>query len=396
VTCRATFLPVSGYPAKARKSPGCATRAAWTGRLRADRGTGLYAPLTATIATQIGPVRIRDAVRGTGRVHAGVRIAPLTLPGAHGDGKHMSEIAASRAPDRKRFAATLIGFSAVLMWALLALFTAASGAVPPFQLSAMCFAVGAVIGFAATAGKRSRDRERKAVPWQAYALGIGGLFGYHFLYFTALRHAPAVEASLICYLWPMLIVTGSALMPGERLGWHHLVGVACGFAGTALIVTGGEGFSLKAEYAYGYGVAIAAAFTWSAYSLLSRRFSAVPTAIVAWYCLATAILSLLAHLTLETTVWPQTAAEWAAVAALGALPVGAAFYVWDHGVKHGDIQVLGASSYAAPLISTIILILAGQSDATWAIAIACLLITGGAAIAAKDLLLQRRRRNAAV
>ncbi|MFZ2099090.1 MAG: DMT family transporter [Oricola sp.] len=300
------------------------------------------------------------------------------------------------APDRKRFIATLIGFSAVLMWALLALFTAASGKVPPFQLSAMTFAIGAAIGFAANARRNARARTRTPVPWQAYVLGIGGLFGYHFLYFTALRHAPAVEASLICYLWPMLIVTGSALMPGERLGWHHLVGVACGFAGTALIVTGGEGFALKGEYAYGYAVAVAAAFTWAGYSLLSRRFSAIPTDIVAAYCLATAILSLAAHLALETTVWPQTPLEWAAVAALGALPVGAAFYVWDHGVKHGDIQVLGASSYAAPLISTIILIAAGRAEVTWAIAIACLLITGGAAIAAKDLLLRRRKRNVAV
>ena len=177
--------------------------------------------------------------------------------------------------DRKRFLATLTGFSAVLMWALLALFTAASGDVPPFQLSAMCFSIGAGIGFAANAGRRKNRERRAAIPWQAYLLGIGGLFGYHFLYFTALRHAPAVEASLICYLWPMLIVTGSALMPGERLGWHHLVGVACGFAGTVLIVTGGQGFALKAEYAYGYAVAIAAALTWSSYSLLSRRFSAV-------------------------------------------------------------------------------------------------------------------------
>lgn len=321
--------------------------------------------------------------------------AALDKARAAGDGSCMS-IDASILPDRKRLIATVIGFSAVLMWALLALFTAASGSVPPFQLSAICFAIGAAIGFAANARRPAEGAQRAAIPWQAYALGIGGLFGYHFLYFTALRHAPAVEASLICYLWPMLIVTGSALMPGEKLGWHHLVGVACGFAGTALIVTGGEGFSLKAEYAYGYAVAVAAAFTWAAYSLLSRRFVAVPTGIVAWYCLATAILSALAHLALETTVWPQTAFEWLAVAGLGALPVGAAFYVWDHGVKHGDIQVLGASSYAAPLISTVILIAAGMAQATWTIALACLLITGGAAIAAKDLLLNRRKRHAAV
>lgn len=307
----------------------------------------------------------------------------------------MSTLSTHAEPDRRRFVATLTGFSAVLMWALLALFTAASGTVPPFQLSAMTFAIGAAIGFAANA-RKGRVRPKVSTPWQAYVLGIGGLFGYHFLYFTALRHAPAVEASLICYLWPMLIVTGSALMPGERLGWHHLAGVACGFAGTALIVTGGQGFSLKAEYAYGYGVAVAAAFTWAGYSLLSRRFSAVPTDIVAVYCLATAIMSALAHLALETTVWPQGGTQWLAVAGLGALPVGAAFYVWDYGVKHGDIQVLGASSYAAPLISTVILIAVGAAQPSWSIALACLLITGGAAIAAKDLFKSRRKADAAL
>ncbi|WP_421856680.1 DMT family transporter [Oricola sp.] len=298
--------------------------------------------------------------------------------------------------NNKRLVATLVGFTAVLMWALLALFTAASGSVPPLQLSAMSFAIGAVIGYAATAGRRREATEVARVPARVYILGIGGLFGYHFLYFTALRHAPAVEASLIAYLWPMLIVTGSALMPGERIGWHHVAGVVCGFAGTILIVTGGDGVSFKSEFAYGYAVALAAAFTWSSYSLLSRRFASVPTSIVAHFCLTTAILSGVAHLALETTVWPQTALQWLAVAGLGTLPVGAAFYVWDYGVKHGDIQVLGASSYAAPLLSTVVLIAAGQAQATWAIGLACLLITGGAAIAAKDLLFKKGKRRVSV
>jgi drug/metabolite transporter (DMT)-like permease len=306
----------------------------------------------------------------------------------------MSDSSKSIGAARNRAIATLVGFTAVLMWALLALFTAASGAVPPFQLSAMTFAIGAAVGFAANA--RSQRPSGPSVPLAAWALGVGGLFGYHFLYFTALRNAPAVEASLIAYLWPMLIVTGSALMPGERLGWHHLVGVVCGFAGTALIVTGGDGFALKIEYAFGYGVAFLAALTWASYSLLSRRFASVPTRIVAWYCLTATVLSLVCHMGLETTVWPQTALQWLAVAGLGALPVGGAFYVWDHGVKHGDIQVLGASSYAAPLVSTIILIVFGQAQATWVIAVACLMITGGAAIAAKDMILTRRRGHAAV
>ena len=93
---------------------------------------------------------------------------------------------------------------------------------------------------------------------------------------------------------------------------------------------------------------------------------------------------------LEETVWPQGTLEWLAILGLGLMPVGAAFYAWDHGVKRGNIQVLGASSYAAPLLSTLILIGAGMAIATWHIVIACILITGGAALAAKNMILRGR------
>lgn len=286
--------------------------------------------------------------------------------------------------------ATIIGFSAVAMWALLALLTAASGNVPPFQLSAMTFTVGTLVGLAARA-TGAAPAPRGKVPAVVWAIGIGGLFGYHFLYFTALRNAPAVEASLIAYLWPLFIVLGSALMPGERLRWHHVAGAVLGLGGTALIVSRGAGFAFDPRYAPGYAAAFACAFVWAGYSLLSRRHAEVPTSVVTWFCAATAALSLLCHLALEATVWPAGAGQWAAVAALGLLPVGAAFFTWDYGVKHGNIQVLGAASYAAPLLSTLVLIAAGAAEASPRILAACLLITFGAVLAAKDLLLAQRK-----
>ena len=285
--------------------------------------------------------------------------------------------------------ATLVGFSATLMWSLLALLTAASGAVPPFQLAAMCFAIGALVGFAwIAAGGRWRDLHQ---PWPVWALGIAGLFGYHALYFTALRNAPPVEAGLIAYLWPLLIVLLSALLPGERLRWFHVAGALLGLAGTGLIVTKGGGLAFEAGYGFGYLAAFGCALTWAAYSILSRRFRDVPTSVVAGFCLATSVLSALAHFLFETTVWPDGAGQWLAVAWLGLMPVGAAFYVWDYGVKRGDIQTLGAASYVAPLLSTLILILAGFAAFTTNIALAALLITCGAILASKNMLARRRR-----
>jgi drug/metabolite transporter (DMT)-like permease len=277
--------------------------------------------------------------------------------------------------------ATAIGFAAILQWALLALFTVGTAPTPPFLLNALCFAIATLIGFgwALKTGKLSTLRQ---VPWRIYAFGTVGLMGYHALYFSALRLAPAAEAGLIAYLWPLLIVLLSGLLPGERLKTGHLFGGLLGFAGAALIISGG-GAGFEIAYLPGYLIALACAFTWSGYSVLSRKLGSAPTEAVTIYCLATTILSALAHMMFETTVWPNGALGWASVAALGIGPVGIAFFVWDVGVKKGDIQLLGVLSYAAPLLSTLVLVAVGIATASWSLGLAAFLITGGAAIAAR-------------
>jgi drug/metabolite transporter (DMT)-like permease len=285
-----------------------------------------------------------------------------------------------------RSAATLVGFSAVLLWALLALFTVATAPVPPFLLNAMTFAVGGAVGLVWVALSGGLGQLR-GVPWRVYAFGTAGLFGYHAFYFTALRLAPPAEAGLIAYLWPLLIVLFSGLLPGERLRAGHVIGALVAFAGAALILAGGITAGVEGTLA-GFGFAALCALTWSGYSVLSRRLGSTPTASVAVFCLATAALSTGAHLAFEETIWPESAMGWAAVLGLGLGPVGLAFYTWDIGVKRGDIQLLGTASYAAPLLSTLALILAGMAEPRPAILVAALLVTGGAVLAARA-----RRRN---
>ena len=283
-----------------------------------------------------------------------------------------------------RHGATLIGSGAVLLWSLLALLTAASGHIPPFQLAAMTFSIGGVCGASIWIFLPGRCHNLRQ-PFGVWLLGIGGLFGYHFFYFSALRAAPPVEASLIAFLWPLLIVLFSALLPNEKLKLHHLTGAILGFAGAALIVTKGEALAIKPQFAAGYAMALACALIWSSYSVASRRFPEVPTDVVTGFCLATAALSLVCHLLWEDTIWPSDLLQWLAVIGLGMGPVGLAFFLWDYGVKHGDIQILGTASYGAPLLSTLILIVLGFSPLSWIIAVACMLITSGAMLAAKDL-----------
>jgi drug/metabolite transporter (DMT)-like permease len=279
--------------------------------------------------------------------------------------------------------ATLVGSGAILLWSLLALFTAASGAVPPFQLAAMTFCLGGLLGCASWLVRPAGIRALRQ-PWPVWALGIGGLFGYHALYFTALRLAPPAEAGLLNYLWPLLIVLLSAALPGEAgLKPAHILGALLGLSGVAALFAGRGDLQFEAGALPGYAASLAAAFVWAGYSVLSRRVGAVPTDAVAGFCLGTAALSLLCHRAFEVTVWPQGPGPWAALIALGLGPVGAAFYLWDVGVKRGDIRLLGIASYAAPVLSTLILVGAGYAPATPALGVACALIVAGALVAAR-------------
>lgn len=288
--------------------------------------------------------------------------------------------------------ATLVGVVAVLMWGSLALLTTWTGDVPPFQLVAMSFAIAFLLALGKWGLRRERPTTHLLHPVQVWLVGLGGLFGYHFLYFLALRNAPPAEASLIAYLWPLLIVLFSALLPNERLRWYHLAGAATGLAGCVILIGANGTLEFSSTYFVGYLSALGTALVWSGYSVLSRRFGTLPTDTVGWFCASIAVLGLACHLLFETTVWPDGAGQWLAVLGLGLGPVGLAFFVWDIGVKRGNIKVLGAMSYGAPLISTLALVAFGMADPTPALGVACFSIVGGAVLAAKDMF---RRRSAA-
>ena len=247
-------------------------------------------------------------------------------------------------------------------------------------MNAVCFAIGGIIGLIWT-GFGAGFGVLRTVPLRVYAFGTIGLFGANLLYFGAMFLAPMAETGLIGYLWPLFIVLLSGLLPGERLGALHIGGALLAFAGAALMVLRG-GVSLPVEALPGFALAFVFALTWAGYSVGSRRFGAQPTEAVTVYFIAGAILSLAAHLALETTVWPDHALGWISLIGLGTAPIGLSYFAWDIGMKHGDIQLLGVASYAAPLLSTLALIVAGIAQPTATLAISAVLIAGGAALAA--------------
>lgn len=236
---------------------------------------------------------------------------------------------------------------AIALWGTLAAFATRLSAVPPFLLTGIALCIGSLVG--------ARAFAQRPPPPAALALGVYGLFGFHFFLFLALRRAPAVEANLVNYLWPLLIVVlAPCVVPGVRFSLRHGLAALLGFAGAALLVGAGRTALGRGELV-GYAFAASSAFIWSTYLLLTRRFAHFPAAYVSWFCLVSGLAALACHVAFEPRYWPSER-EWVMIGLMGLGPMGAAFFLWDRAMKHGDPRAIGNLAYLTPLVSTLVLV----------------------------------------
>ena len=272
---------------------------------------------------------------------------------------------------------TILALGAIGLWATLAPLGILLTHVPPFLLTGLGLLVGSLIGLPLSGFRLSAWR----VPTATLALGIYGLFGFHFLLFIALRHAPPVQANLVNYLWPLGIVLMAPLfLPGMRLRSLHIAAALLGFAGAALAIVGGR--SLEGGFAWGYLPALASAFVWASYSLLTQRVPPFPSAAIGLFGLVSGLLSLLCHALLEAPVH-LSSTDWMLILAMGLGPLGAAFYLWDAALKRGDARQIGVLSFLTPLLSTLALLWVRSETPSVSVAIAAAMIVGAAVLGSR-------------
>lgn len=268
--------------------------------------------------------------------------------------------------------ANLYALGAIALWASLASLGVSLTHIPPFLLTGVALIIGSVPAWPFVL----RDPSQWRIPLRTLALGVYGLFAYHFLLFIALRHAPPVEANLVNYLWPLFIVVLSpVVLPGVALRLPHVLAALLGFGGAAIAIAGGR--ELSGTLAWGYLPALAAAFIWATYSLLTKRVAAFPTTAIGLFGLVSGVLSLLCHVALEPAASLQPR-DWALLAVLGLGPLGASFFMWDKALKLGDARHIGILSYITPLASTALLIVVSGRQFSASIALATVMIIGAA------------------
>jgi drug/metabolite transporter (DMT)-like permease len=278
----------------------------------------------------------------------------------------------------------LLALGAIALWGTLAALGVALKHVPPFLLTGLALLVGSLIALPLSGFRLSQWK----VPLSTLALGVYGLFGFHLLLFLALRHAPPVQANLVNYLWPLLmVVLAPVVLPGMRLSAMHVAAALLGFAGAAVVILGGSGPAEATpgatDWAWGYVPALGSALIWSTYSLLTRRVAAFPTAAIGGFALVSGVLSLLCHVWLEPAV-DLSARDALLIAIMGLGPMGAAFFLWDKALKTGDARLIGILSYLTPLLSTALLIAVSGRALTWNVALAAVMIVGAAILGTRS------------
>ncbi len=284
---------------------------------------------------------------------------------------------------RPDLASKLLALAAIALWGTLAALGVALNHVPPFLLTGLALLVCSVMALPLSGFQLSRWK----VPLPTLALGVGGLFGFHFLLFVALRHAPPVQANLVNYLWPLLmVVLAPVFLPNMALRPVHIAAALLGFAGAAVVILGGaDAGSVGSNdwgWAWGYLPALASAFIWASYSLLTTRVAPFPTSAIGGFALVSGLLSLLCHALLEPAAH-LSGRDGLLILAMGLGPMGAAFFLWDKALKLGDARQIGILSYLTPLASTALLVLTSGRPLTWPITLAAVMIIGAALLGAR-------------
>jgi drug/metabolite transporter (DMT)-like permease len=190
-------------------------------------------------------------------------------------------------------------------------------------------------------------------------VGLIGLTGTIFLQYLAFDLARIVEANVIAYAWPLFVAVWAAAVVRNLQARLGLLLAVIGFAGVGLIFDARGGLSFADGMQFGYIFAVASAACMAFYTVASSR---IPVSGDRLMLPATMLGTITAFgLSLwQGTPWPAPAAWWTAVY-IGVGPMAAGFGLWTLAMSGDGAKRLAPVGYGTPLLSTVLLLLSGES-----------------------------------
>lgn len=272
--------------------------------------------------------------------------------------------------------ATGVGCIAILLWSVGALITTTFKNLPSYEIISITLGSASLTLFATIAWQGKWDVFEKAELFPIL-LATCAITGLQYFYNEAFKYAPALDADLINYLWPIHLLLLSTILPNERLRMNQLLGAILAFLGIMVLLITTTAHSLPgANYVYGCFAALLDGLLWASYMIITRYFKRNPYEMTAVYFGLGALFTLTLHFKYETYVAP-TYTQSAGLLTMGVFVIGSAYTLWTYGIKYGNYKLMSVIAYLTPILSVGFLALFRKATLSSSMMLACLLVTLG-------------------
>ena len=120
-------------------------------------------------------------------------------------------------------------------------------------------------------GRSSLKIDKKDI-WQMVLLGLFGVVGYHYFFFSSLLHTKAANSAIINASNPLFTSSMAALFLRERLPAVGYFGVGLALFGVLLLLTRGNlDYLMSMQFNFGEILMLLGVFCWVIYSLMIKN-----------------------------------------------------------------------------------------------------------------------------
>ncbi len=278
--------------------------------------------------------------------------------------------------------ATLLGVSALLLWAtLVGLLRLSTVHFGPIYTVTYVYTLSAIILYL-TYGLPDFSKVSKKF------LIISSLFFvifemcYAFSITLANTSEKSIELNIIFNLWPTLIIIFMAFLKEEKVNLMTILGVIISFSGVILINyhAGLNIFASIRNNPLSYFLILVASVLWAIYCIYTKKQSNGVNA-VSLYFILTAIALWILTLSTQGFQFPL-ASSWISylVIILNAVFFSAGYLAWNIGIIKGNMSILVMLSYFAPIMSSVFSMLVLQSSLSHNFWFGSIIVTVGSLI----------------